>query len=108
MAKGDITKVIKYDKIEVINDWNIQLRQATILMEEQDGGSKEELTKTFHREVIVPFVTTYSVDSGGKRTYTHTDTDLSGYDDKTKSICQAAWTDDIKNEYKTWKEANTV
>ena len=42
MAKGDITKNISYDKIEVINDWNIQLRQATKLMEEQDDGSKVE------------------------------------------------------------------
>ena len=105
MAKGDITKNISYDKIEVINDWNIQLRQATKIMEEQDDGSKVELTKTFHRETIVPFVTTYSEDSDGKRTYTHTDTDLSGYDAKTKSICEAAWTDDIKKEYKTWKES---
>ena len=107
MAQGDITKNISYDKIEVVNDWNIQLRQATKLMEEQSDGSKKELTRTFHRSVLVPFVTTYSEDSSGKRTYTHTDTDISGYDAKTKSICEAAWTDDVKNEYKTWKEANT-
>lgn len=107
MAQGDITKDISYDKIEVVTDWNIQLRQATKLMEEQGDGSKKELTRTFHREVIVPFVTTYSEDSDGKRTYTFTDTDLSGYDAKTKSICEAAWTDDIKAAYKTWKESNT-
>ena len=107
MAQGDITKDISYDKIEVVNDWNIQLRQATKLMEEQADGSKKELTRTFHREVIVPFITTYSTDSDKKRTYTHTDTDISGYDAKTKAICEAAWTDDIKAAYKTWKEANT-
>ena len=71
------------------------------------NGPKVELTKTFHREVIVPFVTTYSEDSDGKRTYTHTDTDLSNYDAKIKSICEAAWTDSIKTAYKTFKESQS-
>ena len=107
MAQGDLTKEIEYDKIEIVMQWNIQVRKATKMMEEQSDGSKKELTRTFHRSVLVPFVTTYSEDSDGNRTYTHTDTDISGYDAKTKSICEAAWTDDVKNEYKTWKEANT-
>ena len=30
MANGDITKEIQYDKIEVVNRWNIQVRKATV------------------------------------------------------------------------------
>ena len=40
MSNGDITKVIEYDKIEVVNAWNIQVRKATKIMEEQSDGSK--------------------------------------------------------------------
>ena len=40
MANGDITKTIEYDKIEVVNSWNIQVRQATVVKEEQSDGSK--------------------------------------------------------------------
>lgn len=55
MANGDITKEIEYDKIEVVSTWNIQVRQATKIMEEQSDGSKKELTRSFHRHVLVPF-----------------------------------------------------
>ena len=41
MANGDITKEVGYDKIEVVNDWYIQCRQATKIMEEQADGSKK-------------------------------------------------------------------
>ena len=49
MAQGDITKEVEYDKIEVVNTWNIQVRKATKIMEEQADSSKKELTRTFHR-----------------------------------------------------------
>ena len=57
MAQGDITKEIEYDKIEVVNRWNIQVRQATKIMEEQADGSKKELTRSFHRSVLKPYKT---------------------------------------------------
>ena len=107
MAQGDITKEIEYDKIEVVNTWNIQVRQATKIMEEQADGSKKELTRSFHRSVLVPFVTTYSTDSSGKKTYTHIDTNLSGEDASVKAIAEAAWTDSVKANYKTFKETQT-
>ena len=52
MANGDITKEIENDKIEVVTQWNIQVRQATKIMEEQADGSKKELTRSFHRHVF--------------------------------------------------------
>ena len=99
MANGDITKEIEYDKIEVVNTWNIQVRQATKIMEEQADGSKKELTRSFHRHVLQPFSSSKSGD-----TWTHTATDLSGEDAKVKAIAEAAWTDDVKTAYKTWRE----
>ena len=100
MANGDITKEIEYDKIEVVNKWNIQVRQATKIMEEQSDGSKKELTRSFHRHVLQPFNSVKGSD--GK--WTHTATDISGEDATVKAIATAAWTDDVKTAYKTWRE----
>ena len=102
MAQGDITKEIEYDKIEVISTWNIQVRQATKIMEEQADGSKIELNRSFHRHVLIPFSS--EKDSDGK--WTHTATDLSGEDASVQAIANAAWTDSVKTEYKTWAESN--
>ena len=55
MAQGDITKEIEYDKIEIVMQWNIQVRKATKIMEELEDGSKKELSRSFHRHVLVPF-----------------------------------------------------
>ena len=102
MANGDITKEVGYDKIEVVNDWYIQCRQATKIMEEQADGSKKELNRSFHRKALKPF-NSNKVD--GK--WVHTATDLSGEDAKVKAIAEAAWTDDVKTAYKAHAEANT-
>ena len=101
MAQGDITKEIEYDKIEVVSQWNIQVRQATKIMEEQSDGSKKELTRSFHRHVLVPFNS--SKDEDGK--WTHTATDISGEDASVQAIANAAWTDDVKTAYKTFQES---
>ena len=104
MAQGDITKEIEYDKIEVVSTWNIQVRQATKIMEEQADGSKKELTRSFHRHVLQPFNSVK--DSDGK--WTHTPTDLSGEDASVKAIAEAAWTDSVKTAYKAWAESQTT
>ena len=104
MANGDLTKEIEYDKIEVVSTWNIQVRKATKVMEEQADGSKKELTRSFHRHVLVPFSS--QKDSDGK--WTHTPTDLSGEDASVKAIAEAAWTDDVKTAYKTFAESQTT
>ena len=101
MAQGDITKEIEYDKIEVVSTWNIQVRQATKIMEEQADGSKKELTRSFHRHVLSPFKSVK--DSDGK--WTHTATDISGEDASVQAIANAAWTDTVKANYKAFREA---
>ena len=104
MANGDLTKEIEYDKIEVVSTWNIQVRKATKVMEEQADGSKKELTRSFHRHALVPFSS--QKDSDDK--WTHTATDLSSEDASVKAIAEAAWTDNVKTAYKTFKESQTT
>ena len=101
MAQGDITKEIENDRIEVVLKWNVQVRQATKLMEEQEDGSKKEISRSFFRHVVEPF---WSV-KGEDGKWTHTPTDISGQDADVKAVCNAVWTDSIKAEFKTWREA---
>jgi len=133
MANGDITKEIEYDKIEVVQTWSIQVRQATVLKEEQADGSKTELSRSFHRHVLHPFNSVYTpavvaVDavseekdrngnvtreaveavSAAEASWAHTATDISGEAASVQAIANAAWTDDVKNAYKAMREAQTV
>ena len=101
MAQGDLTKEIEYDIIEVVSQWNIQVRQATKVMEEQADGSKVELSRSFHRHALQPFKSIKGEDGN----WTHTATDLSGEDAKVKAIAEASWTDDVKTAFKTWAES---
>jgi len=74
-----LTENTSIDQIEV-NDWNIQVRQATII--DRDG---EFVSRTFHRWVLTP------------------DSDISGQEQKVQDICNAAWTDEVKAAYQTFK-----
>jgi len=103
MANGDITKEIEYDKIEIVSTWNIQVRKATKIMEEQADGSKIELSRSFHRHVLAPFHS--DKDEDGK--WTHTATDISGEDASVQAIANAAWTDTVKANYKAFRETQT-
>ena len=100
MAQGDITKEIEYDKIEVVSTWNIQVRKATKIMEEQSDSSKKELSRSFHRHVLSPF---NSVTDGSQ--WAHTPTDISNEHSSIQAIANAAWTDTVKNNYKVFRES---
>ena len=104
MAQGDLTKEIEYDKIEVVMQWNIQVRKATKVMEEQADGSKKEMTRSFHRHVLQPFIS--DKDEDGK--WTHTATDISKEDASVQAIANAAWTDTVKANYKAFREAQDI
>ena len=101
MANGDITKVIEYDKIEVVSTWSIQVRKATKIMEEQADGSLTELSRGFHRHVLQPFTSNQADDDS----WTHTATDISGEVASVQAIANAAWTTAVKNAYKAMREA---
>ena len=81
MANGDITKAIEYDKIEVVNAWNIQVRKATKIMEEQSDGSKKEISRSFHRHVVSP------------------DSDSTNESDDVKAMVKQFHTDNVKKAY---------
>ena len=94
-----ITKSIEIPKIEVVNSWNIQVATDTVIKE--DGT---EISRSRHRHVLTPFVS--SKDSDDK--WTHTATDISGEDSAVQAIANAAWTDTVKANYKTFIEAQTI
>ena len=83
-----ITKTTENDKIEVVNKWNIQVRTATIVKE--DGT---ELARNFSRKVLNPG----TLDGNNL-----VERDISGEDADVKAICNAAWTDAVKAEYKAF------
>ena len=101
MANGNITKVIEYDKIEVVQSWSIQVRKATKIMEENADGSLTELSRNFHRHVLQPFNSVKNDDGS----WTHNATDISGEAASVQAIANAAWTDDVKAAYKAMREA---
>ena len=101
MAQGDITKEIEYDKIEVVSTWSIQVREATRIMEEGVNGVKTELSSSFHRHTLMPFISVKNEDDS----WTHTATDISGEHASVQAIANAAWTDDVKAAYKAMREA---
>ena len=101
MANGDLTKTIEYDRIEVQSTWNIQVRAASVVSEEQADGSKAELSRNFHRHVLQPFNSVKADDDS----WTHTATDISGEAASVQAIATAAWTDDVKAAYKAMREA---
>jgi hypothetical protein len=75
-----LTERTEIDKIEVVNSWVIQVRQATII--ERDG---EFVSRTFHRWVLTP------------------DMDISDQEQKVQDICNVAWTPEVKTAYEAFK-----
>ena len=88
-----LTETQENDKIEVVNKWNIQVRTATII--KKDGV---ELTRSFHRKVLTPG----TLDSSDNLV----DTNISSEDADVQAICNAAWTTQVKADYKAFLIAN--
>ena len=76
-----LSESIEYDKIEVVGQYKaVQVRKATVI--KKDGT---ELTRSFHRYVLNP------------------DSDISGEPAEVSSICNAVWTDEVKEAWKTYQ-----
>jgi hypothetical protein len=75
-----LTEKIEIDRIEVVNDWNIQVRQATLI--EKDGVF---VSRTFNRWVLTP------------------DIDITNQEQKVKDICNTAWTPEVRSAYEAFK-----
>jgi hypothetical protein len=88
-----ITKTLENDKIEVVNKWNIQVRTASVIKE--DG---KELTRSFSRKVLTPG----TLDASDNLV----DRDISGEDADVQAIANAAWTTQVKADFKAFLIAN--
>ena len=80
-----LAETIEYDKIEVVGQYkSVQVREATVI--KKDGT---ELTRTYHRYVL------------------HSDADISGEPAEVQAICNAVWTDAVKEAWKTHQESSS-
>ena len=95
-----LAKTTEIPKIEVVNDWNIQVATDTVI---KDDGV--ELSRSRHRHVLTPFQSNYDDENSQ---WVHTATDITNEASNVQAICNAVWTTDIKNAYKTWKESQEV
>ena len=77
-----LTKSIVVDKIEVLERGQIQIRTATVVAE--DGV---ELSRAFHRHVLVP------------------GDDTSGEPDRVIAIATATWTAQVVSDWDAWVAA---
>ncbi len=74
-----LSESIEYDKIEVVGQYKaVQVRKATVI--KKDGT---ELTRSFERYVL------------------HPDSDISKEPAEVSAICNAAWTDAVKEAWKS-------
>ena len=75
-----LSESIEYDKIEVVGQYkHVQVRKATVI--KKDGV---ELTRAFHRHVLNP------------------DADISKQPAEVKAVCNAVWTDAVKDSWKNY------
>ena len=93
-----LTKTNENDKIEVVSRWNIQVRNATII---KDDGV--EISRSFHRKVLVPGTLKGGTGSDKDDLVA---TDISGEDADVQAIANAAWTTQVKADYKAFLIAN--
>lgn len=77
-----LEKVEVIDKIEVLEDGQIQVRRATKIME----NGKQIGSPTYHRWVLAP------------------DADLTEQEDKVKKVSEAVWTQEVKDKYKAKRD----
>tara|TARA_A100001391_G_C5035132_1_gene269392 strand:+ start:1043 stop:1297 length:255 start_codon:yes stop_codon:yes gene_type:complete len=72
-----LTESIEYDKIEVIAPYKaVQVRKATVVKKDD-----VELARSFHRYVLQP------------------DADISGEPAEITAVCNAVWTDEVKEAW---------
>ena len=89
-----LTERFENDKIEVVGSYKaVQVRRAEII--EKDGV---EVARSFHRHAL----NCGTIDDSDN----FVDTDISGEDADVQAICNAAWTQAVKDSYKTFLIAN--
>jgi len=90
-----LSESIEYDKIEVVGQYkNVQCRKATVI--KKDGV---ELTRSFERFVLDPG----TLDASDNLVDNPLDKEPDGVTaiaDEVKSVCNAVWTQSIKDAWK--------
>ena len=80
-----LTETIEYDKIEVVGEYkSVQVRKATVI--KKDGT---ELTRSYERYVLQP------------------DSDISKEPTEVTAVCNAVWTDAVKESWKTFQASQS-
>ena len=83
-----LTERFENDKIEVVGTYKaVQVRRAEVI--EKDGV---EVARSFHRHAL----SCGTIDDSDN----FVDTDISGEDADVQAICNAVWTDAVKDAYK--------
>ena len=83
-----LTKTTEIGQMEVVGEYkHVQVRTDTVIKE--DGN---ELSRAYHRHVLTLGLLN---DSDAL-----IDTNISGEDSSVQSVCNAVWTDAVKNAYK--------
>jgi len=83
-----LTERFENDKIEIVGAYKaVQVRKANII--EKDGV---EISRSFHRHAL----NCGTIDDSDN----FVDTDISGEDADVQAICNAVWTQSIKDAYK--------
>ena len=83
-----LSESLEYDKIEVVGKHKaVQIRKATVI--KKDGV---ELTRSFERYILTP------------------DMDLSqrAEPNEVVAICNAAWTQEVKDAWKAYQESSSL
>jgi hypothetical protein len=76
-----ITKETIIGSLEVVGDYKfVQVRTDTVIKE--DG---KEISRSYHRHVLTP------------------DSNISGEDASVQSVCNAVWTQDVKDAYTAFR-----
>tara|TARA_R100000329_G_scaffold12053_1_gene13040 strand:- start:66 stop:320 length:255 start_codon:yes stop_codon:yes gene_type:complete len=75
-----LSESIEYDKIEIVGPYKaVQVRKATVIKKDN-----KELTRSFFRYVL------------------NSDADISGEPAEVQAVCNAVWTDAVKESWKTY------
>ena len=81
-----ITKETQIGKIEVVGKYkSVQVRTDTVVMEDS-----EELSRKYHRHTLAP------------------DADITNEHSEVQAVCNAVWTQDVKDAYATFKAEQEI
>ena len=80
-----LTETIEYDKIEVVGQYKaVNVRKATVIKKDD-----KEITRSFERYVL------------------NSDAEISSQPSEVSAVCNAVWTDEVKEAWKTFQASQS-